>query len=141
MNNPDIYTSSEKREFRFNDHVCIEMLIGCPDELRTGRLVQVRKGVGAFWSDVFLLRLRDGGLRSFENVMIRHVGDKRFEFAFYTSNERTAPVIPDQPENPNDSAGDEYSIMGEWPETGFIIEEPKQPESETQTFAITITTP
>lgn len=141
MNSEVFYDSSEGRHFRFNDHICVEMLLGCPDELRTGRLVQIRKGVGAFGSDVFILRIRDGSLRSFENVMIRHVGDDRFEDAFYISNGKQPPVVPDQPVSEEDSTEDEYNISGKWPETGFVISEPSQPESPTQMFGITITTP
>ena len=120
---------SDGKEFRFNDHVCIEMLMGVPDEKRTGRLVQVRKGCGQFGSCVFLVRLRDGSLMAFENAMIRHANDKRFENAFYRSNGKQPPVIPDQPENPADSETVEYSIREQWPEVGFIIETPSQPQT------------
>lgn len=133
------YISSEKKPFEFNDHIVVEMLLGAPDELRTGRLVQVRKGVGAFGTDLFIVRLRDGSMRSFENVMIRKVGDKQFEEAFYVLNGRTPPVVPEQPEYPNDSTDGEYSIKQRWPETGFVIEKPKQPKSGTCMFGMRIT--
>lgn len=132
------YTCSFGKTFEFNDHVCVEMLMGVPDEKRTGRLVQVRKGVGAFGSDIYFIRLRDGSLMTFENVQVRHVGDKQFENAFYISHGRQPPVIPEQPPDPIDSTDVVYSIRNEWPEVGFIIENPKQPESETQSFSIGI---
>lgn len=115
------------REFRFNDHVCIEMLLGIPIERRTGRLVQVRKGCGQFGSDIYFIRLRDGSLMTFQNALIRHVDDEQFVDAFYRSNGKAAPEIPDQPDDFGDSVDETYTIQGEWPETGFIVASPKQP--------------
>lgn len=134
-----IYTAPDGRRFGFNAHVCVEMLMGVPDEKRTGRLVQVRKGVGAFKSDLYFIRLRDGSLMTFSNVMIRSVDDERFVDAFYRSNRMAAPVIPEQPPHPSDSETEEYGILDKYPETGFIIEHPKQPCSSVQSFAMTIT--
>lgn len=125
------------KEFRFNDHVCIECLLGVPDEKRTGRLVQVRKGCGQFGSNLYFVRLRDGSLKTFENAMIRHADDKQFEDAFYVANGRTPPVIPEQAINEDDTETVTYTIQHKWPETGFIIENPKQPETP-GSFAIMI---
>jgi hypothetical protein len=133
------YTSHYGKIFRFNDHICVEMLMGVSDEKRTGRLIQVRKGVGAFGSDLYLVRLRDESLMSFHNVMIRRVDDKRFEFAFYTSNGVQAPVIPPQLVYPSDSPEMEYTIRDEWPEIGFIVDNPKQPKYGQQMFGMRIT--
>lgn len=138
MNTEEIYTCSWGRKFRFNDHVVMEMTLGISDDRRTGRLVQVRKGVGQFGSDVFFLRLRNESLVTFENAMIRHVDDRKFEDAFYASNGKESPVIPLQSPFEGDSAEAEYSIKNKWPETGFLIETPKQPESSTQSFAMTV---
>jgi len=124
-----VYTSDRHKEFRFNDHVVVEMLFGVPDEKRTGRLVQVRKGCGQFGSDVFFIRLRDGSLMTFENAMIRHVDDERFIQAFYRSNGVNPPVVPEQPIVDDDSETAPYSIRGEWVESGFIVERPSQPQT------------
>jgi len=129
------------KQFDFNDHVCIEMLFGVPDEKRTGRLVQVRKGVGAFGSDIFMLRLRDGSLMAFENALIRRADDRQFEDAFYRSNGKQPPVIPEQKLHEDDSEEVEYSIANKFPEKGFIVERPKQPASPKQSFTMMITTP
>jgi len=134
------YISDRKKEFRFNDHVCVEMLFGVPDEKRSGRLVQVRKGCGQFGSDVFFIRLRDGSLMTFENVMIRHADDEQFVEAFYRSNGVGPPSIPAQAINEDDSETAAYSIRGKWPETGFIVERPSQPETPGG-FAIVVTSP
>lgn len=128
------------KEFRFNDHVCVEMLVGVPIEKRTGRLVQVRRGCGQFGSCVYMLRLRDGSLATFENVIIRHVDDEQFVDAFYRLNEKEAPVIPDQSPAASDSETATYSIGGEWPEIGFIVDEPKQPETP-GSFTMMISSP
>jgi len=90
------YVDSYNEKFAFNDHICVELMMGVPDEKRTGRLVQVRKGAGAFGSDIYILRLRDGSLAAYENALIRHVNDVRFEDAFYRSNGKTPPIIPEQ---------------------------------------------
>ena len=135
-----VFRSHDGREFRFNDLVCIEMLMGVPDEKRTGRLVQVRKGCGQFGSCVFMVRLRDGSLAAFENAMMRHANDKRFEDAFYRSNGRQPPVIPDQPENTADSETECYGIAGKWNETGFIVENPSQPQTP-GAFSMMVYTP
>jgi hypothetical protein len=128
------------KEFRFNDHVCMEWLMGVPDEKRTGRLVQVRKGCGQFGSNTYFLRLRDGGLQTFENVWIRHVGDKDFEDSFYRFNGKEPPIIPEQEIDPADAVDVTYTIMNKWPETGFIIKYPSQPETP-GSFSMMITSP
>jgi hypothetical protein len=117
------------------------MLMGVSDERRTGRLIQIRKGSGAFGSDKYLIRLRDGSLMCFENVLLRHADDERFVEAFYRSNGMTPPTIPDQPPFEGDSEQTEYLIAGGFPETGFIIDKPKGPASATQSFAMLIVQP
>ena len=136
----ETYTDTYGREYRHNEQVVIEMLLGVPDEKRIGRLVQVRLNAGQFGSDIYLIRLRDGSLASFENVMIRRADDKRFEDAFYRSNGKQPPVIPEQPVNEADSPGDGYTIAGEWLEIGFIVEHPKQPRTP-GSFTLTVKGP
>lgn len=132
-----IYTHQGKR-YAFNDLVVMECVIGIPDERRIGRLVQVRKGVGQFGSDLYFIRLRDGGLVTFENVLMRRADDKQFEDAFYRLGQRREPpTIHPQPPFDGDSEQVEYTITNKWPETGFIIEKPKQPE-RLGAFAITV---
>lgn len=135
-----------KTPLKFNQHVCCEMMLGVPIEKRTGRVVQIRKGVGAFGSDIYLLRLRDGSLMAFENVMVRAVGDEQFENSFYRSNGQEPPAIPEQPPyewdgKDGDAEDVEYTLKAGFPETGFIIENPKQPASEIQSFAMAIISP
>ena len=126
--------------FAWNDHVCIEGLFGVPDERRHGRLVQVRIGCGQFGSDVLFVRIASGELMTFENAMIRHANDRSFELNFYRRNGLEPPVITPQEPHPADRPGDTYSIGDEWPESGFIVEAPKQPQ-RAGSFAITISTP
>ncbi len=118
----NIYKDLTDREFRFNDHVVVEMLLGVPDEKRTGRLVQVRKGIGAHGSNLYFVRLRDGSLMTFENVRIRGVDDKEFVDAFYIMNGATPPEVPEQEPYPGDTETTTYTIKNQFPETGFIIE-------------------
>jgi hypothetical protein len=143
MSDNDTMATNEEYErrgktFRFGDHVCAEAIIAA-DEKRTGRLVQVRIGAGAFGSDIYLIRLRDGILMSFENVSLRHADDKEFEKSFYLLRDDEPPVIPDQEMLDQDTEETEYSIIDNYPETGFIIHEPLQPNSSLQSFGMTIT--
>jgi len=128
------------RTFRFNDHVVVEMLIGVTDEKRSGRLVQVRRNCGQFGSNVYLIRLRDGSLMTFENVMIRHVNDQRFEQSFYRDNGMIPPIVGEQPVDDTDTEHTEYTIGDRWPETGFIVDRPVQPETP-GLFAVAISMP
>ena len=116
------------KELRFNDHVYCE-LCACSEEKRSGRLVQVRKGCGQFGSNQYFVRLRDGSLMTWENVMIRHVDDEDFVNAFYISNGMKPPVILPQDVDEVDSITTEYKINHKYPEIGFNIEKPIQPET------------
>lgn len=124
-----VYTAYNGKSFRFNDHVCVEMLFGVPDEERTGRLVQVRKGCGQFGSDLYFIRLRDESLMTFENAMIRKVDDTEFEDMFYRANGRTPPNIPHQEPMKDDTEEVIYTLKNKWPESGFIVEKPTQPQT------------
>lgn len=126
-NSTAVYTQHNGRTFKFNDHVCVEM-IAARDERRTGRLVQVRLACGQFSSDMFLIRLRDGSLMTFENVLLRHVNDKEFEHNFYVANGAEPPNIPVQPTYPGDTPTTMYSIKNEYAESGFVVADPKQPQ-------------
>jgi hypothetical protein len=72
-----------------------------PTEEKTGRLVQVRIGRGAFGSDIYFLRRSDGGLVTLENERL----------------ERFDGMLPIGP----DTESSEYTINGALPETGFLI--------------------
>ena len=123
-----VYEAGLGRKFHFNDLVVGEMFIGVPAEKRIGRLVQVRKGVGQFCSDVLFVRLHDETLITWENVLLRKADDSRFENAFYRSNGSEPPSYPPEEEFPLEEEGIEYTLAGgKFPETGFIVESPKQP--------------
>jgi hypothetical protein len=112
-----------------------------PKEKRSGRLLQVRVGCGQFGSNVYFVRLRDGSLMTWENVMIRHVNDDRFIDLFYRMNGMLPPIVQEQDKYLSDSETVSYSMSGgKWPETGFIVEAPKQPETPGM-FAMIITKP
>ena len=118
---PDTYrTYLCDRPFAFGDPVELTM-VHLPLKERTGRLVQVRQGCGQFGSDTLFVRRRDGSLHSFENVGLKHYDEEEL------------------PELEQDSPETEYTFKGEWPETGFIVDAPKQPETP-GSFAMTITT-
>lgn len=104
--------------FQFND--VVEFLFTfLPEEDRIGRLVQVRKGCGQFGTDVYLIRRINGVLMTCENCRMVH-SDK------------------DIPVHAGDSTDSEYTIKGEYPETGFVIEKPNQPQTP-GCFGMTIT--
>ena len=106
--------SERGTEYRFND-VVEGLTTG-----RAGRLVQVRKGCGQCGSNIYFLRQANGKLCTVENDMLQH------------SEAMIAPR-DDTPET-------EYRIEGEWPETGFIVENPIQPETP-GSFSVMIHSP
>lgn len=114
-----IYEDWLSGKFRFNDCVEITMIFGDLAHL-TGRLVQVRKNAGAYGTDQFFIRRADGSLGCFENVKIEH-------------SDREVPIDPD------DGIDVEYTLKGKYPETGFVVEKPSQPQSYSPPFGITIT--
>jgi hypothetical protein len=129
MTNENAVYHHRGEDFKFNDHVYMEAVIA-PEEKRSGRLVQVRKGCGQFGSDLYFVRLRDNSLMTFENVFMRHVDDEKFEEAWYVCNGREPPKIPPQQINEDDSPNVQYSMAGGlYPEIGFIIENPQQPQT------------
>lgn len=114
------YKSYYGTEYEFNDQVEILGVFGPPP---VGRLIQIRKGVGAYGSDLIFIRLPNGDLHTYHNVMLSKYGIGA-----------TLPLDPD------DSTEQEYTIGGEKPETGFVIEEPSQEPEPSPAFAITVTT-
>jgi hypothetical protein len=112
----EVYTLYGQK-YQFNDSV--NVLFTFEDDA-CGRLVQVRKGVGQFGSDIYFIRRLDGKLSTFENVGLIH---SKIEY----------------PDQNIDTTESEYTIRQKFPEKGFIIENPKQPQSESPVFGITIT--
>jgi hypothetical protein len=108
------YRDHKGNEFAFND------VVEGWSTRRIGRLVQVRKGCGQFGSDVYFLRTADGKLCTVENDSLKH-------------SDAMITICCDTPET-------EYTITGEWPETGFIVDSPKQPENP-GSFSILISSP
>jgi hypothetical protein len=115
-----VYEAGFGRKFEFNDPVKITCVL-LPEDDCIGRLIQVRKAVGAYGSDILIVRNPNENLRTFENVSIEP----------YTKTK--LPICED------DSIDEEYTIKGNWGEVGFIIEKPKQPESHSPAFGIAIT--
>jgi len=112
------YTDFRGVSWEFNDSVIVAFCPGTVEE-RSGRLVQVRQGIGAFGSNLYFIRHKNGSLGTFENSMLKAFnGD-----------------LPD----PIDAPNTEYTIQLHYPETGFVIENPKQPPSEKQSFTMAVT--
>ena len=107
------------KTFEFGDAVEVTCTL-LPEHETMGRLVQVRKGVGQFGSDVYFVRLPNKRLVTFENVGLNH-------------SFRDLPVFD------GDSPEIEYTIKNEFIECGFVIEHPLQPQSESPMFGITVT--
>ena len=115
----DVYKSMFGKLLWFNDPVKI-MYTLLPESECIGRLVQVRKSCGAWGTDIFFIRKPDGVLHTFENAGIEK----------FTKWEL--------PVDETDSTEVEYTIKGQWGETGFVIEEPKQPQSYSPPFSIAV---
>lgn len=97
-----VYIDSSGRMFRHNDVVrCTSFTTSA--KLSTGRLVQVRKGVGGGGTDLYLLRLACGTLGVFGSVGLR-------------------PSTAKIPRDPADTPDCTYKIFGQPPAKGFIVE-------------------
>jgi hypothetical protein len=118
MNSSEIYRAYDGQQWRFNDAV---EAIGCfaPIEQRSGRLVQVRKGTGPFGMNGYFIRKADGSLCHWMNVALRCYNGPLSEYL--------------------DEPGETYTILEEWPETGFVIENPKGPAHHQQSMTMMIT--
>lgn len=114
----DEYKDGFGKSFRFGDAVRVTCTLLPPSET-VGRLIQVRKGVGQYGTDVYLIRKPDGRLSSFANVGL-------------------FPADVDLPRDAEDSTDVSYTISGGYPEIGFVIESPKQPQSESPLFAVCV---
>lgn len=113
------YTNEIGYQFRFNDMVECTMTL-LPRDKTVGRLIQIRKGKGQFGSDQYLIRRADGTLGFFENVGLRHTSD-------------VVPVCED------DCTTAEYTHQGGlYPEAGFLIANPSQPDAPPTAFGLTI---
>ena len=105
--------------FQFND--VVEFLFTfLPEADRIGRLVQVRKGCGQFGSDVYFIRRVSGVLITGENCKLQH-------------------STKDIPADPTDTTTAEYTIRGKYPEVGFVVEAPRQPQTPPVAFGFAIT--
>jgi len=87
---------------------------------------------------MFLIRARSGKMAWFHNVRLRRADDHAFVEAFYLRNFNVPPVVEPESAYPTDEPGQTYTIGGEYPETGFVITDPRQPCSEQQTFAMMV---
>lgn len=82
-------------------------------ESRVGYCVQVRKGRGAYGSNVVFLRHPNGGLTTHENQSFFGLTPKQEALA--------REIFVELPEDENYSRG--YSIQDEYHEVGFLIED------------------
>lgn len=75
---------------------------------------------------------------SFENVFIWKVADPGLAKYYYQGMEQPLPTVPYQEPYDGDSESTEYNVKGRYPETGFIIQKPSQPQTP-GSFALAIT--
>jgi hypothetical protein len=115
-----VYRAYYGQEFRFNDPVKCVTLSMMRQTPVIGRIVQVRTKCGQFGSEVYIMRHPDGTLGSYENEMLKAIDD-------------------DLPKGP-DAEDHEYTIAGKYPQVGFLIESPDQPQTP-GFFTMMVTTP
>lgn len=115
---PEVYVSHTGVEFKFNDVVELTCVL-LPEADRIGRLIQVRKGVGQYGSDVFLIRLANDILMTGENCGLQH-------------KDADIPIMKD------DSTERAYTIRERYPETGFVVMRPQQPQTYSPPFSVTV---
>lgn len=99
-------------DFGYKSIIITGPIVGKKDP-QFGRLVQVRKKSGFGGSDTVVIRLSDGTLQSYHNMMFFSVA-KEF-FSLYEE------AMKEVDEKGADKEGDEYDIEGENPATGFIV--------------------
>lgn len=104
--------------FEFNNLVIVKTVL-LPEWERIGRLVQVRIGTGAFDSDRYLVRIKGGILKQFENALLQHFRGE-------------SQVEPEEIDNT-------YTLMNKYPERGFVITKPSEPKSNQHSFSMLVT--
>lgn len=107
--------------------------VGCRDVTRRiGYCVQVRKGCGQFGSDMVFLRHPDGALSTHENQSYLVMTDEQKQMAL-----EIFECLPHDEAN-EDGSDPEYTIGGEFGETGFLIIDSKTEPTPNAPFQITI---
>jgi hypothetical protein len=95
-----------------------------------GRVVQVRKGSGAFGSDTVILRCSDGSLSSHHNQ------------GFFTIAPEHSKIYSDAMKKVDDLEMDQmgatYSIQGNNPASGFVVNGLDDVQGERYSLAITV---
>lgn len=123
MNRDHFGLMANPLELKFNQVI----MVGCVLTPKVGRVVQVRKGVGQFGSDIVFVRFSDGSLSTVENASYYPV---KTEFEGFYLN---------QFEDFDDQANLEYTISGKFPETGFLVLNPTHPNpNRVDSFGISI---
>lgn len=103
------------KESDFGEYVITGMIAGENSPLtRIGKMVQVRLEAGDFGSDCVLFRSADGVLRRHENQAFFRIPKEYYP----EIKEFFKEVLAD---NDPDRTDIEYTLSGEFPETGFII--------------------
>lgn len=118
-------------EHGYNAIVISGPIMGSRD-VRFGRLIQVRKKSGAFGSDTILIREPNGTLSSHHNQAFFSVADE-----FKPNYEK---AMKKQDALGHDKKGDEYSIQGHNPASGFVVEGLDDTDGKTYAMAMTIKT-
>lgn len=105
-------------------------LQGANFEPQFGRIVQVRKKSGAYGSDTILLRAADGKLNSYHNCSMFSIREEflpLYEEAMKWCDEQNI-----------DKEGDTYSIQGENPAKGYVVNGLDDTNGKIYSFAMTI---
>lgn len=123
--------TQKAEQIPFKSLVLTSPLQGINHEPQFGRIVQVRKNSGAFGSDTILLRGSDGKVHSYHNCTM------------YLIREEVLPIYEEAmkwcDEQNFDKDGDEYSIQGQNPATGYVVHGLDDTDGEIYSFAITLT--
>ena len=118
----------DTEKYGFNTIVISGPCVGnIPDNLKVGRLVQVRKESGAFGSDTILIRTMDGDLQSFHNQSFFKVVDEYKSYYEELFKDLEIDV-------PNRT----YTICNEHKAEGFVVENMDCTNGKTYGFAMSI---
>ena len=122
QNDPNVWVH-HSQTIRHNDPVKCASISAMHGHDVIGRVVQVRVGCGQHGSDLVFLRFPDNSLETVENEWFNKLEEDEVNF----------------PPWEEDTVESTYTIKHAWPEVGFIVNKPAQPQTPGGAFSLIVT--